>query len=113
MPLPAEHRRDGLMARATETDEIFQGLVAEVVIRLMMHLGRHMLKPQLTAVAVALKDQATFLAPGVTAQIAEIGDLHGNPLLCLAWRGSPRPRRVSLTWGGMDHDAIARTKSAS
>jgi hypothetical protein len=67
MPLPAEHRRDGLMARATETDEIFQGLVAEVVIRLMMHLGRHMLQPYLAAVAVALEDQATLLAPDVTA----------------------------------------------
>jgi hypothetical protein len=84
MPFPAEHGADGRMARATETEEIRQGLVTEVVIRRMMHFGRHMLLPQLTAIAVALEHQATFLAPDITAQIAEIGDLHAHPLPRLA-----------------------------
>jgi hypothetical protein len=113
MPFAAEQRRDSRMTCTTETEEILQGLVAEVVIRRMMHFGRPMLLPQLTAIAVTLEDQATFLAPGVTAQIAEIGDLHAHLLSCLAWPGSPRLRHVSLTWEGRDHDAIARTKSAS
>jgi hypothetical protein len=42
MPLPAEHHGDGRMARATETEEIFQRLVAEVRIGCMMHLGCHL-----------------------------------------------------------------------
>jgi hypothetical protein len=68
------------MARATETDQILQRLVAEVRIGCMMHLGRHMRMPHLTTIAVALEDQATRLAPRITAQIAEIGDLHVNSL---------------------------------
>jgi hypothetical protein len=90
MPVAAEQCGDGLMARATETEEILQGLVAEMRIGCMMHLGRHMLMPQLTAIAVALEHQATFLAPGVTSEIAEIGALHAHLLSCLAWPGSPR-----------------------
>jgi hypothetical protein len=89
MPFPAEHGGDGRMAGATETEEILQGLMAEVRIGDMMDLGRHMLPPQLTTIAVAFKDQPTFLAPGVTAQIAEIGDVHATALFCLVWPGQP------------------------
>jgi hypothetical protein len=100
--LPAEDHGDGVMARVTETEEIRQGLVAEVRIGGMMHLGRHMLLPEVTAIAVALKDQATLLAPGLTAQIAEIGGLHAPPLPWprLAWitpiPPAPMPRAIRM-----------------
>jgi hypothetical protein len=85
VPFPAKHRGDGLMARATETDKILQRLMAEVRIGCVMHLGRHMLMPQLTAIAVALQDQTTLLAPRITAEIAEIRDVHVTSLFCRVW----------------------------
>jgi hypothetical protein len=91
MPFPAEQGGDGLMARATETDEILKGLVAKVRIGVMMHFGRHMLMPHLTAITVALEDQATFFSPYVTVQIAEIGHLHAPSLSRQPWPNPTLP----------------------
>jgi hypothetical protein len=85
MPFPAEYRGNGLMTRAAETDEILQWLVAEVRIGFMMHLAHYALMPQLTAIVVALQDQTTSLTPAGTPNIAEIDDIHANPLPCRPW----------------------------